>query len=185
MSVDKSRESDPRENTDGEIGGISYFSTRKGFVCDNVVNYEIVLASGQIVNANAKENPDLWLALKGGSNNFGIVTRFDVNTFEQGDFWGGFVFYAPSTFPQHLKALNDLTTSPDYDEYVHVIVSYGYGNGQFAVTDTIYYTKGPSPNPPALQPFASIQPQLESTLRAANLQSFTDEQGQFTVDGGR
>ena len=137
------------------------------------------------MDANANENSDLWLALKGGSNNLGIVTRFDMITFQQGAFWGGFVFYAPSTFPQHLKALNDLATNPNYDVYAHVIVSYGYGLGAFAVTNTIYYTKGPSPNPPALQPFASIQPQLENTLRAAELLNFTDEQGAYTTDGNR
>lgn len=62
-------------------GGISWYTGRRGFACDNVVNYEIVLASGQILNANASANSDLWLALKGGSSNFGIVTRFDVEAF--------------------------------------------------------------------------------------------------------
>lgn len=149
------------------------------------MNYEIVLANGDIVNANVKENSDLWLALKGGSNNFGIVTRFDMATFEQGKFWGGFVFYDPSTFPQHLQALINLATDPNYDEYAHVIVSIGYGNGVFAVTNTMYYTKGPSANPSVLRPFASVQPQLKNTLRASELMDFTDEEGTYTTDGAR
>ena len=74
-------------------GGISYFSAWKGFACDNVVNYEVVIASGETVNVNAKENADLWLALKGGSNNFGIVTRFDLKAFPQGDLWEGVQFF--------------------------------------------------------------------------------------------
>ncbi|ROW15441.1 hypothetical protein VPNG_02432 [Cytospora leucostoma] len=41
-------------------GGLSFFSSREGFVCDNVINYEVVLASGRVVNANANENPDLF-----------------------------------------------------------------------------------------------------------------------------
>ena len=169
----------------GQTGGISYFSTRKGFVCDNVINYEIVLANGDIVNANAKEHSDLWVALRGGSNNFGVVTRFDLATFEQGEFWGGFIFYDPSTFPQQLKALNDLATDPNYDEYAHVIVSIGYGLGAFAITNTIYYTKGPEPDPAVLQPFASAQPQLLNTLRASTLKNFTDEQASYQTDGKR
>ena len=60
-------------------GGISWYSARLGFVADQVVNYQVVLANGSIVNANSTFNPDLWKALKGGSSNFGIVTRFDVN----------------------------------------------------------------------------------------------------------
>ena len=43
-------------------------------MCDNVVNFEVVLSSGQVVDANEKENSDLWVALRGGSSNFGIVT---------------------------------------------------------------------------------------------------------------
>jgi hypothetical protein len=34
--------------------------------CDTVVNYEIVLANGSIVEANEKSHPDLFWALKGG-----------------------------------------------------------------------------------------------------------------------
>ncbi|KAK7754301.1 hypothetical protein SLS62_003594 [Diatrype stigma] len=59
-------------------GGISFFSGRMGLGCDSVVNYEVVLANGTVVNANSTANADLWRALKGGSSNFGIVTRYDM-----------------------------------------------------------------------------------------------------------
>ncbi|RYC55514.1 hypothetical protein CHU98_g10691 [Xylaria longipes] len=59
-------------------GGNSYYSGRMGFGCDSVVNFEVVLANGTIINANQTANSDLWQALKGGGNNFGIVTRFDM-----------------------------------------------------------------------------------------------------------
>jgi FAD/FMN-containing dehydrogenase len=59
-------------------GGSTFFMGTEGFGCDAVKNYEIVLTNGTIVNANDKENSDLWLALKGGGSNFGIVTRYDM-----------------------------------------------------------------------------------------------------------
>jgi hypothetical protein len=37
----------------------------------SVLNYEVVLSNGTIVNANATSNPDLFWALKGGGNQFG------------------------------------------------------------------------------------------------------------------
>lgn len=46
-----------------------------------------MLANGDIVNANAGENTDLFWALKGGGPNFGIVTRFDVNTIAVREIW--------------------------------------------------------------------------------------------------
>ncbi|KAI1486372.1 FAD binding domain-containing protein [Biscogniauxia mediterranea] len=59
-------------------GGNSFYTGRMGFGCDTVVNFEVVLGNGTIVNANSTSNADLWQALKGGSSNFGIVTRFDM-----------------------------------------------------------------------------------------------------------
>ncbi|KAI1841301.1 hypothetical protein JX266_012537 [Neoarthrinium moseri] len=61
-------------------GGISFFSGRLGFGCDSVTNFEVVLANGSVVNANERVNSDLWRALKGGSGNFGIVTRYDLES---------------------------------------------------------------------------------------------------------
>ena len=55
----------------------SFHSNSHGFACDNVVNWEIVLADGSVINANASTNPDLWKAQKGGSGNLGFVTRID------------------------------------------------------------------------------------------------------------
>jgi FAD/FMN-containing dehydrogenase len=52
-------------------GGLSFLSAEYGLVCDNVVNYEVVLADASIVNANAFSNTDLYWALKGGGNQFG------------------------------------------------------------------------------------------------------------------
>lgn len=60
-------------------GGYSFYHGARGFACDNVQNFEVVLADGQIVNANANENADLWKALKGSSGNLGFVTRFDLS----------------------------------------------------------------------------------------------------------
>ncbi|KAM0326585.1 hypothetical protein ACHAQA_006454 [Verticillium albo-atrum] len=70
-------------------GGNSYYTGRHGFGCDSVVNAEVVLADGSIVNANKDTNPDLLKALKGGWGNFGIVTRFDLQTFPTNPLWGG------------------------------------------------------------------------------------------------
>lgn len=60
-----------------------------GWAADNVLEYEVVLASGDIVTASATENTDLFWALKGGSSNFGIVTQFTLRTFSSPGVWGG------------------------------------------------------------------------------------------------
>ncbi|ESZ92551.1 hypothetical protein SBOR_7077 [Sclerotinia borealis F-4128] len=160
-------------------GGLSFFSSREGFVSDNVVNYEVVLASGEIVNANASENFDLWIALRGGSNNFGIVTRFDMKTFQQGPFWGGSVYYFPASFPGQIEALVNEIKKPNASVETQLIsIGYAAAFGMIACQNQIYYTKEATETPPVLEPFAAIQPQIDAlnSLRILNLTSAASEQ---------
>lgn len=171
-------------------GGLSFFSSREGFICDNVVSFEIVLASGDVVQANATENSDLWRALKGGGNNFGIVTRFDLRTYPQQPFWGGVVFYPASdaNYPGQVEALVNEVRKPEPSDETHIMVNLGY-SAQFGDhmmgLNQVYYTgpdavsaygstdaaTGKIRVPPMLQPFTSVQPQLEqlNSLRIMTL----------------
>lgn len=38
------------------LGGLSFLSSQYGWAANNVVNFEVVLANGTVINANAKEN---------------------------------------------------------------------------------------------------------------------------------
>ncbi|KAK5113388.1 hypothetical protein LTR62_003488 [Meristemomyces frigidus] len=156
-------------------GGISFFSPRYGFVCDNVVNFQVVIASGQLVDANATSNPDLWRALRGGSNNFGIVTTFTMRTFEQGKFWGGFIGFTIDTITQQFQAFQDLLGSANYDPYAALIYSvvYNVTGRNWYVASNFEYTKNQT-YPPFFKEFTSL-PQTFSTMRISNLTDFTLE----------
>lgn len=145
----------------------------------------MVLANGNVVNANANVNADLWVALKGGSNNFGVVTRFDVTAFPQGDFWGGTILYDDSTSPRLLNAFAELNKAVGFDEYAALILSFSYVSGTgFISSGNIEYTQ-PIVNPPTFQPFTSIQPQYSNTMRISNQTDFTTEFIQHQVNGRR
>lgn len=83
-------------------GGVSFYGHQVGWACDSIVNYEIVLANGDIVNANASSLPDLFWALNGGGKNFGIVTRFDIETIPSPKIWGGLHLISPAYMDQYL-----------------------------------------------------------------------------------
>jgi hypothetical protein len=59
-------------------GGTGWLTRRFGLSCDNVEAFTLVTADGSVVHVNAKENSDLFWALRGGGGNFGVVTEFEV-----------------------------------------------------------------------------------------------------------
>ncbi|KAI4185860.1 MAG: hypothetical protein L6R41_003874 [Letrouitia leprolyta] len=166
-------------------GGVSYFSGRYGLVCDNIINYELVLPFGKVINVNSS-TPDLFKALKGGSNNFGIVTRFDIKSFESGLFWGGQITYPLSTMPQHVSAFVNLANSQPYDPYAALIHSYAFIAGSWVIVNHFAYTAVPAnPYPATFKPFTSIQPQISNTLRTSALTDFTIELATTSPPGKR
>lgn len=58
-------------------GGIGWMVRSWGLAIDQLIGAQIVTATGDVVEASAAENPDLFWALRGGGGNFGVVTRFD------------------------------------------------------------------------------------------------------------
>ncbi|HYL57434.1 MAG TPA: FAD-binding oxidoreductase, partial [Candidatus Acidoferrales bacterium] len=58
-------------------GGESAVSSKYGLACANVTALEVVTADGHTLSARPDENPDLFWALRGGSGNFGVVTKFE------------------------------------------------------------------------------------------------------------
>jgi len=62
------------------IGGLGPTSRMWGSALDHVEEVQVVLANSSIVRASAKENTDVFFAIKGAAAGFGIVTEFKVKT---------------------------------------------------------------------------------------------------------
>ncbi|KAB2109699.1 hypothetical protein AG0111_0g1713 [Alternaria gaisen] len=101
-------------------GGLSFFSPQYGFACNNVLAFEVVLADGSIVNASEKDNPKLWRALKGGGNNFGVVTSFTLRSFASTNVWSGFLYLLPYKAPDVLAAFHSFVTRTLTGELQHL-----------------------------------------------------------------
>jgi FAD/FMN-containing dehydrogenase len=63
-------------------GGFGSLSRRYGTAAGSMLEAEVVLASGEIVTANAVQHPDLFWALRGGGGGtFGVVSRLTLRTY--------------------------------------------------------------------------------------------------------
>ncbi|KAK7414639.1 hypothetical protein QQX98_006496 [Neonectria punicea] len=113
-------------------GGLSFLTGRRGLGCDNVRNFQVALVSGKIVNANPVENRDLYWALRGGGgSSFGIVTRFDLEAYEQGDVWGRLTVWGPTETANVLSTFTRITReklqSEDPDSHMMFGLTYAGG----------------------------------------------------------
>ncbi|KAF9552970.1 FAD-binding domain-containing protein [Agrocybe pediades] len=110
-------------------GGYSWLTNQHGLTVDTVVAYELVKPNGQIEVVTNASDPDLFFALKGGFNNFGIVTKFTLKTFPSKGVWGGFQYVAGTDLAQNAAAVANFCANLT-DPKANIISNYGFVSGQ-------------------------------------------------------
>ena len=139
-----------------------------------------MLSSGEITIASAQQNSDLWIALRGGSNNFGVVTHYKFRTFPQGNIWGGSVYYFGHSFGGQIDALVSEIQKKDATEETHLMISIGFA-AQFGLQamcqNQVYYTQEVE-KPAVLEPFVRVTPQIEAlnSMRMMSVKDAASEQ---------
>ncbi|KAM4066418.1 FAD binding domain-containing protein [Hirsutella rhossiliensis] len=141
-------------------GGLSYLSDLYGLACDNVVSFAVVLANGSAVQATYSQHPELFWALKGGSNNFGIVTEFTAKTFPISQAWGGMQVFSLDHASDVLGALYEYQEAENKDLYANCIINVLPINSTLFLT--LIYLK-PVEKPKAFAPFYDLTPLLDKT----------------------
>lgn len=156
-------------------GGYTFFTGRYGFGCDNVVAYEVVLADGSIVTADAESNAGLFRALKGGSNNFGVVTKFTMKTIQSDRVWGGLTFYPKQAIPQAIDAMTSFVggISDDPDSNLVCIITYIPEFKDIVVTTLFNHVEGIEA-PPAYDKWRAI-PQIMNTIKMTTIAEMAHE----------
>ena len=156
-----------------------------------------MLASGTVTTASESTNPDLWRALKGGSNNFGIVTRFTARSFPCSKVWSGFLYMPSSQATKVLAAFHEClngagSTKPVYDNHAAgplACFSYIQAIRVQLLSVNLVYTKLPEkknqwPTCWKSSSFASLW-RLWSTCKVRTLTSATDELNALNPPGRR
>jgi FAD/FMN-containing dehydrogenase len=92
-------------------GGLGHLTRKCGLTVDNLLEADVVLASGERVCASADEHPDLFWALRGGGGNFGVVTSFLFRLHEVDTVVGGPTFWPVEAGAEVLSAYRDFLPS--------------------------------------------------------------------------
>ncbi|WP_163381567.1 FAD-binding oxidoreductase [Cyclobacterium sp. SYSU L10401] len=95
-------------------GGVGWLMGKYGATCDNLLSAQLVTADGEVLQASAEENPDLFWAIRGGGGNFGIVTSFTYQLHPVGNIIGGMVLHPMEKIEEMLKFFRNFTkNAPD------------------------------------------------------------------------
>ncbi|KAH7039591.1 uncharacterized protein B0I36DRAFT_343457 [Microdochium trichocladiopsis] len=145
-------------------GGYSFHSAKYGWGADTVRNFEIVLANGTVVNANKDENADLWKAQKGGSGNFGFITRLDMEVVDTNQLWAGIIVYDTPEVEASWQAYLDFVDNMGNQEAEsQALVAMVANEKTISHTALISNSRG-DPEPETLSAFLAL-PNLSSTIQ--------------------
>lgn len=93
-------------------GGFGWLTRKYGMTIDNLISADVVTADGKKLRADAKENPDLFWAIRGGGGNFGVVTQFEYQLHPVGpEIFAGLIAFPLSDAKQVLKRYREYLPS--------------------------------------------------------------------------
>lgn len=104
-------------------GGFGWLSRKYGMTVDNLMAADVITADGRLLRASDKENPDLFWAIRGGSGNFGVVSRFEFKLHPVGpEVLSGLIVYALKDATSALKQFRDYVKKLGNDTNVWTVM---------------------------------------------------------------
>ncbi|KAL9084013.1 MAG: hypothetical protein Q9165_008289 [Trypethelium subeluteriae] len=165
-------------------GGLSFLTSQYGFAADTLVNVECVIANGSIVNANRTSNSDIFFAIQGGGNQFGIITKYTLKTFDIGQVWGGTKIYAGTDHETILAATANFTQNFT-DPKAAIIVTNDFALYDLAsIIVMFYFYDGPTPPAGIFDEFDKVTP-ISSNVSTQSYPSLLKANNAYSLSGLR
>jgi FAD/FMN-containing dehydrogenase len=74
-------------------GGVSFYARKHGLACNRVTAIELVTAGGEQIRVDAKNEPDLFWAVRGGGGSFGVVTALEFDLLRLSEIFAGALLF--------------------------------------------------------------------------------------------
>lgn len=132
----------------------------------------MVTASGAIVTASQSSYPDLYWALRGGGNNFGLVTKYNLYTIPCPEMRGGARIFLQSEFTEVVNAFVNVANNASVDGHAQQFVAFLQTEGMNLAEAELTYTKNVT-NPKIFRQYRSI-PAIADTTTAKTLVQYVE-----------
>jgi FAD/FMN-containing dehydrogenase len=146
-------------------GGLGWLMPKYGLALDNLRSAELVLADGTVTRASARENPDLFWAIRGGGGNFAIATSFEYALHPVGPLLaGGLVAYPLSQAVEVFQFFREQCASaPDELMLLVALIHAPDGSGEKLVAIVAGHCGSLAEGEAALRPFKEFgSPNLDT-----------------------
>ncbi|GKT42804.1 putative family 31 glucosidase ORF2 [Colletotrichum spaethianum] len=143
----------------------------------------MVLANGSIVTASNTSNPDLLVAIKGGGNAFGIVTKYVLQAYTMGQIWGGnLIFDSSDKTDELLEAIRDFTENYNDPKAAIIATSELTLSNNVNLWVLFLFYDGPQPPNGIFDGFLKAGPTL-NTCKARSYADFLKANDLFVLKG--
>ena len=141
-------------------GGYGWLSGRYGLAIDNLLRATIVLADGRIITASETLHPDLFWAVRGAGQCFGVVVEFVFQAFDQVEpVWAGqMVYLAHKSLDSLVQFANSFVERNDPDAGLVLGITAPPMLKELALVASVFYN-GPEEKAKAIfEPLIKIGP---------------------------
>ncbi|KAF9038025.1 FAD-binding domain-containing protein [Panaeolus papilionaceus] len=163
-------------------GGYSWKTNQYGLTIDTIEAFRLVNPDGSITTVTHASQPDLFFALKGTQNNFGIVTEITLKTFPQMAVWGGTALFPGESIYQVADATTAFYQTVT-DPKAAILVLFGMIMANPIASVLLFYD-GPNPPPGIFDSFLSL-PAVTSDLRTRSYLSMIQASPPSPVENPR
>jgi len=153
-------------------GGFGRLARRFGLSIDNLLSVDVVTADGELRQASADVNPDLFWGVRGGGGNFGIVTSFEFRLHPmQRQVLGGAIMYPIAKAKDVLRLYGDYFPEQPDELQIDCAVVQPPGGAPGIAGFSVCYSGDPSRAEAALAPLRGIGTPLADRVAPMDYQA--------------
>ncbi|KAL4961996.1 FAD-binding oxidoreductase [Aspergillus stella-maris] len=166
-------------------GGYGWLAPKYGLIIDNLLQAKVVLADGSVAIASESQHPDLFWAIRGAGQCFGVVVEFIFKAHKHKDpVWGGTLMFSHGNIESIIEFGNNLIETTNGDSSMVVQLSrYPFAGTErsLGIMVSVFHYGKKETALPIFQPLLDLGPVVDTTME----RTYASVNNMLTADARR